>query len=114
MIFTPYPENNVMKGFSVGVLLFSTYTVISLLVNLWQTSKNLGNPLIPEQLIDYVAFPLYFLVPLFSVMAAYSAYCLLKKGFHKPINYIMIAISALYFLFGAYIYNFINSFNPYG
>lgn len=72
------------------------------------------NPLLPRDLVGYITFPLYFLVPIFSAISLYALQSIRKNQFDKTIVVPLIVGIVLYFIFKVDIYLYIQNHNPYG
>ena len=96
------------------LLLYAALKTISAVASLFYAYFDRGNPLIPDYLIRHMAFPNYFLIPLWAggVWFYYSA---LKNKRYEGRQFWVIPISLLV-LWGIEIIIFRLSitFNPYG
>lgn len=88
-------------------LVYLISSFVSSYINLTQS------PLLPDALVDYVAFPLYFLLPLFLTVLILAARSLLTKNYHKAVVFTLVVVCFLYVIFGNRLYSFIMDNNPY-
>ncbi len=72
------------------------------------------NPLIPEYLDNYIAFPHYFFIPLWGV-ALWLGWLFYRRGHYKTQRfwYIVIGLVFMMLLEGT-LYQLLMKFNPYG
>ncbi len=94
--------------YSLLQLVYLIFSFVTSYLNLTQST------LLPEALVDYVAFPLYFLVPFFLTIFIAAARAILTNRYHKTVVFLLVVVSLLYFLFGSRLYSFIMYHNPYG
>jgi hypothetical protein len=97
---------------TIVVLLHAILVTFSQMLLLIGTFVREDNPL-PDALADYVAFPIYFLMPLFIGIIVYSSRTLLKKSFNYKVVLWLTVFSILYFAFGGELYSFIQALHPY-
>lgn len=92
---------------------FSLVQIIVSIINVIQSFYNLDNPLIPSYLSKHIAFPYYFIIPIFIIISWYSYQSLKQKTYNKIVILSLLILTILYLRFGAYLLIFIRSFNPY-
>jgi len=102
-----------LKVFTIISCIYSLYKIVSLVYRYFIVEMDMTSPLIPKYLIDYARFPIYILAPFFIGIFIYTC-SLLRSKKYKPIMLILFFIMVVYSIFEGYIYQFINSFNPYG
>ncbi|MCD2260042.1 hypothetical protein KWG70_12550 [Psychroserpens sp. XSD401] len=73
-----------------------------------------SSPLIPTYLWKFAAFPKIILSLIFIVIAIYSYRSFKTKRYHTFVIWLLFVYSVLFIFIGHYIYDFINTFNPYG
>ncbi len=96
------------------VLIYSILQILNYMISFLRSYFNLTrSTLIPDSLIDYVAFPLFFILPIFIGIAVFALRSLLNNKFDKRVIIISLAIVILYFIFGSTIYGLIMDHNPY-
>ena len=100
-----------LRVFIIISAIYSALRILSYSISLIQAYFNLDNPLIPDYLIYYIAFPLYFFIPIFSLILWYCIRSLTSKEYNKKVIFTFVIIC---YLFEAHIYKFIQDFNPYG
>ena len=96
------------------LLLYAALKAISPVFTILQAYFNTDNPLIPDYLIRHMAFPNYFLIPLwaFGVWFYYSA---LKTKKYEEQKFWLIPISLLVFWgIETIIFRLSITFNPFG
>jgi len=93
--------------YSIAELLFKIIPFVSSYFN------NNRSPLLPDCVVGYVAFPLYFIVPVFLGISIYALHSIRQKVFNKSITIVLLIFVIFYFIFGIKIYLFIQEYNPY-
>lgn len=93
--------------------IYAVFIVVGLIINFIQFYFNFDNPLLPRYLINYVAFPLYFIIPVFTTIIIYTFWCYRNDTFYKNFIIGILIFSVLYFLFQAQLYQYIQCFSPY-
>lgn len=85
--------------------------VITIILSYFDFNKN---PLLPDYLIYYIAFPSYFIIPFFGIIL----YLLSKELNSKHLNTYTILgcliVCILYCFLWGDLHFFIHKFNPYG
>lgn len=110
-----FDKKRTLKILTIFIVFYSITQVLILIIPFFRSYFSLGNnPLLPEYLIYYIAFPLYFLLPLFVLITFYSLSSLLKNEYNEKAIISLLALITLYFIFQGHIYTFIQKFNPYG
>jgi len=97
----------------VATILISLLMVLSLIYNFLVVYWHEQNPLMPNYLIDYIGFPLYFIIPLFIGIIFYCARSLVLKRFNTTVIVSVFLFTFLFFINQGHIYKFIQSFSPY-
>ena len=87
------------------------YYVFSFILLFWHDSKN---PLMPDYLNKYIAFPMIVVFVIFLFIGNYSYSSIKQKRYNFYLILAIFSYSVLYLFFGAYFNQFVNSFNPYG
>jgi hypothetical protein len=96
------------------LLLFAAFKVIWNIVAIIQGYLNIDNPLIPDYLGHYIAFPLYFLIAIWAVCFIICFQLIKNKDRLEKWFYPVLIIMVLYQFFEIYVYQFLTSINPYG
>ena len=96
------------------VLFFALFQVHSLLFPFLDFYFSSRSPLMPDSLIEFIAFPLFFLLPLFIGMSFLSLRSIMRNDYNDKVLIALITITILYFIFGSSIYGLIMDYNPYG
>lgn len=102
-----------LKNVLLVCSIFAVFIIVGRVVNFVQFYFNIDNPLIPRYLIDYFAFPLYFIIPAFIIILIYAIWCLKNNTFNKYIIIGILIFSIVYFLFQSQIHQYLQSFSPY-
>jgi len=90
--------------FKIGASLYALFTT-------YYSAQN--NPLIPKYLVNYVAFPQYFLIPLWLAVFIMS-WRLIRNETKLNTWFLHFFIGTLCFLFSEYwIYSLLMAVNPY-
>jgi len=106
-------NKNALKTFTIISCVYALYKIVSFIYQYFAVEINLTSPLIPKYLIDYARFPIYILLPVF-IGIFISTYNIVRSKKYDPIVQVIFFALVAYSVFEGYIYQFINSFNPYG
>ncbi len=96
------------------LLLFAAFKVIWDIVAIFQAYLNIDNPLIPDYLGHYIAFPLYFLIAIWTVFAFLCFRLIGNENQLKKWFYPVLIGMVVYQSFEFYLYQFLLVINPYG
>lgn len=107
--------NNLKQQKSIVLIcaIYAAFVIVFRIVNFTQFYFNIDNPLLPRYLIDYIAFPLFFIIPVFLSIFIYTLWSYKTNNFNKKIIIGIVIFSVLYYLFQTQIYIYIQSFSPY-
>ncbi len=96
------------------VLLYAALMIISNVITIILSFLDLrNNPLIPDYLISYMAFPSYFVIPFFGMIIYLMSLQLNSKHLNNSIVIGCFMVCAIYYFFWGDIHLFIHKFNPY-
>lgn len=110
-----FDDKRTLKISMYVVLLHSSFQILNFTISFLSSYfKMKGSPLIPDALINYIAFPLFFLIPFFIGISYCALRGLIRNEFNKITVFVLLTFTILYFLFGSSIYSFIMTYNPYG
>ena len=108
-------KENTLKALLVVTLFVSIIQFLYYFVQLGTAIfDTVENPLIPRYLWKFVAFPLSILSALYLIIAIISYFNLRKEAYNFVAVLILFVCTIVLALFAADVYQFINSFNPYG
>ncbi len=106
-------ETKVLKPITILILLYSALMFFE------YTQRFLGiftipdNPLIPDYLPYYMAFPSYFVLPFFIIIIFTCVRMMIKRNYNYKTVYILLGLVVLFFLFRWRIQEFLLSQSPY-
>ena len=113
MIIETKKDEQIIKIVLIVNILVSLHILISFIWNFLIVYFQDRNPLIPTYLIDYIRFPLYFIVPLFSVILFYCVRSLILKQLNSTFIISLLIFIFAFFIYQSQVYLFIQSFSPY-
>lgn len=95
-------------------LLYALFKIGGFLYSMYQAYYSLDNPLIPEYLSSFMAFPVYFLIPIWMGIA-FICYRLIKRErlMKKWFPYLMIGVLVYQLVIEAYLYHALLIINSY-
>lgn len=97
------------------VLIYSVLIIVGNIVTLVLSFLDLNkNPLMPDYLVNYIAFPSYFIIPFFGIIIYLTSKQLNKKHLNKPKIVGCFILCILYYFLWGDLHLFIHKFNPYG
>jgi hypothetical protein len=108
-----FKDNQILKLITVVTLLYSVLMVTIYLGQLSDIVFKVKNPLIPEYLIYYIAFPALIILPFFLVIIFICIRSLKKGDFYFKSVYTLLGIVFLFFIFQSKVYKFLMDINPY-
>jgi hypothetical protein len=95
------------------LLLYVAIKVIGNVVSIVQGYLNAKNPLIPDYLVHYVAFPLYFLIALWITFFIVCLHLLRNEDRLKKWFYLVFIGILIYQLLETYVHQFLMFINPF-
>ena len=108
------PKTDWWKITGQALLVIAALKSVLLVVAIIQSYSNVSNPLIPEYLGHYIAFPYYFLLAFWIVIFLLILNWYRKStDWKKWVRFAAILVLALNY-FQSNIISVINTFNPYG
>ncbi len=107
-------NKSTLRIFIIVSAIYSALRILSYSISFVQSYFNIDNPLIPDYLTYYIAFPLYFFIPIFSFILWYCIRSLKSKDYNKKITFMIFGFVIVFYFFEVHIYKFIQEFNPYG
>jgi len=108
-----FKDNKVLKSITILTLLYSVLMVLKYLENLLGFVFKPKNPLIPEYLSYYIAFPTYFILPFFIVIILLCIRFFKNDHYHFKAVYALFVVAFVFFIFQWRIYKFLMDINPY-
>ncbi len=110
-----FNDKRTLKVLMFVVLFHSSFQILNFTISFVNSYFNLkASPLLPDDLISYVGFPLFFLIPIFCGFSYLALKSLLSNEFNKMMVFVLLTLTILYVIFGSTIYSFIMKYNPYG
>ena len=97
------------------LLIFSLSKAVWYVYSIFQAYHGLSNPLIPDYLANFIAFPLYFLIADWLVISYLSWKLIRKEELLRTWFYHVFIGSLVYLFIGqALVYQLLQQINPYG
>lgn len=110
-----FNKQRTLKILTILILFYAITQLLLLVIPFVRSYFSLGdNPLLPDYLIQYIAFPLYFLIPIFLLIIGFTLRSLHRNDYSQGIVIVLMGFIILYFIFGYNIYGFLQNYNPYG
>lgn len=108
-------EQKILKTITIIVLIYSGFQALTSLVNVLTIVYNTtnSNPLVPEYLYKYAAFPHIILFTLFLIIFIHSNWSLKKTIFNSYLIVLISAIIVFKLVFYKTFFNLINHLNPF-
>ncbi|WP_033959161.1 hypothetical protein [Psychroserpens jangbogonensis] len=109
-----FKDNKILKPITIVILLYSILMFFNYIENLAGFVFKPKNPLIPEYLTYYIAFPAYFILPFFLVVILICIRFLKTKQYQFHVVFFLFGMVFLFFIFQWKIYEYLMHINPYG
>jgi hypothetical protein len=93
-----FKDPKVLKLLTTLVALYSALMCLKYLGHLTGHLFTSSNPLIPEYLSQYVAFPAFFIVPFFLALVLLSIRFLKTQHYNFKVVYSLFGIAVLFFI----------------
>ena len=107
-------SQQVFRMLSIATFALALIHVLYYLQNVVYTYVDVtSSTLIPQNLWKHVAFTQLSLSVVFIGVGAYSYKCIKSKTYNSYMVCLLFICSVLFIFKGSYVYDFINSFNPY-
>ena len=103
-----------LKVITLLVLLYAALMLISNVTTIVLSFLELrNNPLMPDYLVSYMAFPSYFVIPFFGIIIYLMSLQLNSKHLNSSIVIGCLMVCVTYYFLWGDIHLFIHKFNPY-
>ena len=108
-----FKDNKILKSITIITLLYSVLMIINYLYNFLSYFLKNKSPLLPDCLTEYIAFPIYFILPFLLLIVLVNIFSLRNNDFNFYKTYIVLVLSILFFVFQSSLYLLLMNINPF-